>query len=171
MKKSFGWIIVAIASTLFVSCKSEQSLIEEAALGYLTAMGNYHIVEVEAYATEETIEKTLHFIEETIMPNMDSTYLRQNTPATIEIKEVKQVDDTTAEVKYVKTTPIQVQDGTLDLVKRGKEWKAQVLIEIPEVLKITHEVDSKELDEKYLGKVQLGGKKGEVPPRPRGKED
>ncbi len=171
MEKKFGWIVVAIACVFLVACKSEQTLIEEAALGYLTAMGNYHIAEAEAYATEETINQTLHFIEETIMPNVDSSYLRQNTPATIEIREINQVDDTMAEVKYVKTTPIQVQDGTLNLVKRDKEWKAQVLIQIPEPLKISHEVDSKKLDEKYRGKVQLGGAKGEVPRRSRSMED
>lgn len=171
MKRIFCWTMAAVAGLLFVACKSERSLIEETALGYLTAMGNYQIKEAEAYASEETIEVTLHFIEETIMPNMDSSYLRQNTPATIEIKEVNQIDDTTAVVKYVKTTPIQVQDGTLDLVKRGKEWKAQVIIQIPEPMKVVHESNSKKLDEKYRGKMQLGGGEGEVPPRPKTQEE
>ena len=148
---------------LFCGCKSEQTLIEDAAMGYLNAMGNYQIKEAEAYASEETIEKTLHVIEEVIMPNLDSTFIVQNTPATIEIKEVNQLSDTTAEVKYVKTTPIQVQEGSLNMVKRNKEWKAQVIIQLPEALKIHQEVDSKALDEKYKGKL-TPGKPGQAPP-------
>ena len=73
-----------------------------------------------------------------------------------------QTSDTTAEVKYVKTTPIQVQNGTLNMVKRNKEWKAQVLINIPDALKI-HNADSKKLDEKYKGKLSPG-KPGQAPP-------
>lgn len=158
--------MVAIASLLVVSCKSEKSLIKEAAYGYLTAMGNYHIKEAEAFASQETIDVTLHFIEETIMPNMDSSFLRQNTPATIEIEEVNQVDDTTAEVKYVKTTPIQVQDGKLDMVKQNKEWKAQVLIQLPAVFNITKEVDTKALEENFKGKLKAS-KPHEAPPARR----
>ena len=150
------------ASLIFSGCKSEQKLIESAAIGYLTAMGNYEIKEAEKYATEETIENTLHFIEERIMPNLDSTYIRQNTPASFEITEVNLTNDTTAAVKYVKTTPIQVQEGTLDMVKRNNQWKAKVLIQIPDVLKIEHSVDSKALDEKYKGKVKRV-KPGEAP--------
>lgn len=140
-------------------------MIEDAAMGYLTAMGNYQIKEAEAYASEETIEKTLHVIEEVIMPNLDPNYVKQNTPASIEIKEVNLLSDTTAEVKYVKTTPIQVQEGSLDMVKCNKEWKAQVLIQLPEAMKIQQQVDSKALDEKFKGKL-TPGKPGEAPPAP-----
>ena len=126
-------------------------------------MGNYQIKEAEAYASEETIEKTLHVIEESIMPNLDPNYVKQNTPASIEIKEVNQLTDTTAEVKYVKTTPIQVQEGSLDMVKRNKEWKAQVIIQLPEAIKMQQKVDAKTLDEKYKGKL-TPGKPGQAPP-------
>ena len=167
MKKS-TFITTASAIMLFLlaGCKSEQTLIEDAAMGYLTAMGNYQIKEAEAYASEETIEKTLHFIEESIMPNLDETFLKQNTPATIVIQEVNQLSDTTAEVKYVKTTPIQVQDGKLDMVKRNKEWKAQVLIQIPAFFNMTKEVDTKALEEKFKGKLKAS-KPGEAPPARR----
>ena len=131
-------------------------------MGYLTAMGNYQIKEAEAYASEETIEKTLHVIEEVIMPNLDPNYVKQNTPATIEIKEVNQLSDTTAEVKYVKTTPIQVQEGSLDMVKRNQEWKALVIMQLPDAMKIK-QADSKALDEKYKGKL-APGKPGQAPP-------
>ncbi len=166
MKKQLAVIVFALTTTLLCGCKSEQSLIEDAAMGYLTAMGNYQIKEAEAYASEETIEKTLHVIEEVIMPNLDPNYVKQNTPATIEIKEVNQLSDTTAQVKYVKTTPIVVQDGSLDMVKRHNEWKALVLIELPNAMKIQKNVDAKSLDEKYKGKL-TPGKPGQVPPTPK----
>ena len=163
MKKSLAIIVFALISVLLSGCKSEQTLIENAAMGYLTAMGNYRIQEAEAYASEETIEKTLHVIEEVIMPNLDSTFIYKNTPATIEIKEVNQLSDTTAEVKYVKTTPIQVQEGSLDMVKRNNEWKALVVIQLPDAMKIQKQVDSKALEEKYKGKL-TPGKPGQAPP-------
>ncbi|MBP5562771.1 MAG: DUF4878 domain-containing protein [Bacteroidales bacterium] len=162
MRKSF-FAISGLLALLFCGCKSEQTLIENAAFGYLYAMGNYQIKEAEAYASEETIEKTLHVIEESIMPNLDPNYVKQNTPASIEIKEVNQLTDTTAEVKYVKTTPIQVQEGSLDMVKRNKEWKAQVIIQLPEAIKMQQKVDAKTLDEKYKGKL-TPGKPGQAPP-------
>lgn len=129
-------------------------MIEQSAMGYLTAMGNYKISEAEPYATEETIENTLHAIEKYIMPNLDPNVIKQNTPATIEITDINIVNDTIAEVVYKKTTPIQVQEGKLDMVKRGDEWKAQVSIQIPEMLKIEYKADSKALDEKYKGKLK-----------------
>jgi hypothetical protein len=163
MKRSLATIVFALITALLGGCKSEQALIENAALGYLNAMGNYQIKEAEAYASEETIEKTLHVIEEVIMPNLDSNFVKQNTPASIEIKEVNQLSDTTAEVKYVKTTPIQVQEGSLDMVKRNNEWKALVIIQLPNAMKTQKQVDNKTLEEKYKGKL-TPGKPGQVPP-------
>lgn len=167
MKKTTAIIaILAVGLFMLVGCKSDQALIEDAAMGYLTAMGNYRIEEAEAYASEETIEKTLHVIEETIMPNLDKNFIAQNTPATIEIQEINLLTDTTAEVKYVKTTPIQVQDGKLDMVKQNNEWKAQVLIQLPAVFNITKEVDTKALEENFKGKLKAS-KPHEAPPARR----
>jgi hypothetical protein len=166
MKNFLVFITLALTIVIFGSCKNEQTSIEDAAMGYLTAMGNYQIKEAEAYASEETIEKTLRVIEVVIMPNLDPNYVKQNTPASIEIKEVDRLSDTTAEVKYVKTTPLQVQEGSLDMVKRNKKWKAQVLIQFPEVMKIQQNADNKELDEKYKGKL-IPGKPGQAPPTSR----
>jgi len=165
--RNIAFILCAFAMTSILSCcKSEKSLIEQTAMGYLTAMSNYKISEAEPYATAETVENTLHAIEKYIMPNLDSNVIKQNTPATIEIIDVSIVDDTTAEVTYKKTTPIQVQEGKLEMVKRDKDWKAQVNIQIPEMLKIEYKVDSKALDEKYKGKL-TPGKPGQVPPTPK----
>lgn len=138
-------------------------------MGYLNAMGNYRISEAEPYATEETIENTLRAIEKYIMPNLDSNVIQQNTPATIEITDIQIVNDTTAEVSYKKTTPMQVQEGKLDMVKRGDDWKAQVSIEIPAALKLQYEADSKALDEQYRGKLEIKDRKSSSgqPRRPR----
>ena len=167
MKKTTT-VIATLAVSLFmlVGCKSDQALIEDAAMGYLTAMGNYRIKEAEAFASEETIEKTLHVIEESIMPKLDKDFIKQNTPATIEIQEVNLLTDTTAEVKYVKTTPIQVQEGKLDMVKRNKEWKAQVKMQLPAIFNAAEEVDSKAMEEKFKGKLKVS-KPGEAPPKRR----
>lgn len=166
MKKNILSLSICLAFFCLQGCKSEQSLIEESAMGYLTAMGNYRIKEAEAFASEETIENTLHAIEKYIMPNLDSTFMLKNTPATIEIKDVTQIDDTLAEVSYVKTTPIQVQEGKLDMVKRNNSWKAQVKIVIPEALKLEKQIDVKSIEQKYKGKL-TPGKPGEVPPQPK----
>ena len=159
-------LCVFAMSSLFMGCRSEKSLIEQSAMGYLTAMGNYKISEAEPYATKETVENTLHAIEKYIMPNLDPNVIKQNTPATIEITDVKIVDDTTAEVSYKKTTPVQVQEGKLDMVKQDKEWKAQVSIQIPEMMKIEYKADSKALDEKYKGKLKVA-EPGDAPSEKR----
>lgn len=143
---------------LMTSCKSDEQMIEQNAMGYLEAMGNYRIADAEQYATTETINHTLHFIENTIMPNLDSSYLLKNTPATIEINDIQIIDDTTAEVRYTKTTPIQVQEGKLAMVKENQEWKAQVIINIPKFMNVNMSIDSvqgKELDAKYKGKLKV----------------
>jgi len=154
MKQITLLLSVFVMSLLLTGCKSEKSLVEQSALGYLTAMGNYKIAEAEPFATEETIENTLHAIEKYIMPNLDPNVIKQNTPATIEITEVSILDDTTAEVSYKKTTPIEVQEGKLDMVKRGNAWKAQVSIQIPDMLKIQYDLDKKAIEDKYMGKLR-----------------
>lgn len=159
--KTFILILLTI-SALFAGCNSEKRMIEQSAMGYLTAMGNYRISEAEPYATEETIENTLHAIEQYIMPNLDSNVVKSNTPATIEITNITITDDTLAEVSYVKTTPITAQEGKLNMVKRGNDWKAQVSIVIPEALKMQYNVDAKSLEEKYRGKLKTL-KPGEMP--------
>lgn len=151
-----GGLALAIAF-LAMSCKGDEQMIEKNAYAYLDAMGNYRISEAENYATTETINNTLHFIEETIMPNLDQNYVRQNTPATIEINQVTIIDDSTAEVAYTKTTPIQVQEGKLAMVKENQEWKAKVIMNIPQFMKASMTTDSlraKEMDAKYKGKLK-----------------
>ena len=95
--------ITSIIALLSVSCKGDEKMIETNAYGYLYAMSNYHISEAKNFATTETVNNTLHFVEETIIPNLDPNFVKQNTPATIEINQVTIIDDSTAEVAYTST--------------------------------------------------------------------
>lgn len=135
-KTNFILPLGALIMFLLSACHSEQNAVETAAYGYLDAMGNYRIKDAEAFATPATIESTLHVIEEVIMPNTDTDYIKSNTPASIEITEVIMGNDTTATVKYKKTTPIKVQEGELKLVKQSGKWLAEVFIVIPQALSL-----------------------------------
>lgn len=158
MSKIFKGVALLLSFVIMMaSCKSDERMIEKNAMGYLMAMGNYRIAEAEAYATNNTINNTLHFIENTIMPNLDSSYLAKNTPATIVINDISIINDTAAEVSYTKTTPIQVQEGKLNMVKENQEWKAEVLINIPQFMNVTTTTDSmkgKEMDARFKGKLK-----------------
>lgn len=135
MFRKSTWAILSL-SLLLMACNSEEKMIQKAAYGYLDAMGNYRIKEAEQFASKETVETTLHVVENNIMPNTDPNYIKRNTPATIEITGITKETDTTAVVSYKKTTPIQVQSGTLNLIKRDEKWQAVVLINVPQALLI-----------------------------------
>ncbi len=147
--------ITLMVALLLVSCKGDERIIEKNAYGYLYAMSNYRISEAKQYATTETVNHTLHFVEETIIPNLDPNFVKQNTPATIEINQVTIIDDSTAEVAYTSTTPKEVKEGKLEMVKENQEWKAQVIITIPKFLNIkTDTLSAEEMDAKYKGKLK-----------------
>lgn len=69
-----------------------------------------------------------------IMPHMDSSYIEKNTPATIKIKGIRMVNDTTARVAYHKDTPITHQNDSITLVKRNGKWQANVVIKVPKII-------------------------------------
>ncbi len=131
MKKITFTIIGSILLLSASNCNTERSMITRTAFDYLDAMGNYRIAEAEAYSTEQTQKETLKYIEEYIMPDMDSSYLEKNTPAKIEIKGIRMVNDSVARVAFHKTTPITTQDDTLTLHKENGQWKAHVLMRAP----------------------------------------
>ena len=131
MKKITLTIICSILLLSASNCNTERSMITRTAFDYLDAMGNYRIAEAEAFSTEQTQKETLKYIEEYIMPDVDSSYLEKNTPATIEIKGVRMVNDSVARVAFHKTTPITTQDDTLTLHKENGQWKAHVLMRAP----------------------------------------
>lgn len=123
---------------LAISCGGGEKQLKEYAYGYLDAMGNYRFDDAYDYATQETQTNTLDVIQQRIMPTTDMDYIHRNTPAEITITGVNIIDDTTALVSFHKSTPIQEQDGTLDMHKRGNRWLAHVLISLP-----SHIIDSK----------------------------
>ena len=82
------FLTAAIAAILFSACNSNENQIRKIAFGYLDAMGNYRISDAYPYATRETQENTLKFVEEAIMPNTDTNYIKSETPATITITNI-----------------------------------------------------------------------------------
>ena len=141
-------IMYCVAILLMAGCNTDEKKIENVAYSYLDAMGNYKIDDARPYASAETCEKTLDVLLHHIMPKVDTGFIVSNTPATIEVLKVSKTSDSTATVDYKKTTPIQVQNGTLDMVKEGGEWKAYVIIALPPML--TQDMsDSTALQKRY----------------------
>ena len=125
-----------ISAVVLASCgDNPQKEIHNCAYGYLDAMGNYRIEDAKPYASRQTCEKTLEVLQKSLMPKVDTNYIKSNTPATIEILGVEVLSDTTAVVNYKKTTPITVQnDGRLDMIKEDGRWCAEVIIALPPIV-------------------------------------
>ena len=121
---------------LTVACNNDERQIRRAAQGYLDAMANYRIEEAEPYATEETRNITLRFVQEAIMPNLAPNVIPDNTPASIEITSVDITTDSTATVVYTKTTPHETTNETIDLLKRNNEWRIHLVVDIPPILSL-----------------------------------
>ena len=129
-RKEMKKTLIALAALLLCSCGNKEEKISQAAYGYLEAMGNYRLEEALPYASQQTAEKTIPFLQ-TLMPHVDSAYIQANTPATITIKEVQVLTDSTAFVTFHKSTPILQQDDTLRMVKERRHWKAHVEVSMP----------------------------------------
>lgn len=129
------FLTAAIAAILFSACNSNENQIRKIAFGYLDAMGNYRISDAYPYATRETQENTLKFVEEAIMPNTDTNYIKSETPATITITNITITSDTTATVMFHKSTPSSERNNLLNMVKRDGKWQADVRIEVPKIMK------------------------------------
>lgn len=143
-------IIYVVALFLLVGCNNTAKEIEKVAYGYLDAMGNYRIEDARPYASKKTCENTLEVLQKSLMPKVDTNYIKSNTPATIEILGVEVLSDTTAVVNYKKTTPITVQnDGRLDMIKEDGRWSAEVIIALPPIV----EMDSTELQSKISSRL------------------
>jgi len=122
MKKNITLALLATA-LLLTACASDEEKIEKAAYKYSYAMANYDVDGAEKYATPETVETTLNTARE-LLPMVDTNYIKSDTPATIEIRHIQIVDDTSAVVTYHKTTPIKDFSSTLDVRKRHGRWLA-----------------------------------------------
>ncbi len=124
MKKVFFLLI----ATVFFSCccKHEQKMVEKVAYDYSYAMANYQVDEAEKYATDETKNTTLTMAKD-IVKKVDPNYIKSDTPATIEIIDVKMENDTCAVATYHKITPLKDFSDKLELRKRNGKWYAHVL--------------------------------------------
>ncbi len=128
-------LFLVISVMVLASCgNNPQKEIEKTAYDYLYAMGNYRLDDARPYASTPTCERTLDVLQKYILPKTDTNYIISNTPATIDILAVEVLSDTTAEVRYSKTTPLQVQSGKLDMVKEDGRWCAEVIINLPPIM-------------------------------------
>ena len=124
MKKIMLMLVAIIL--LSCCCKHEQKMVEQAAYNYSYAMANYQVDEAEKYATDETKNTTLAMAKG-IVQKVDPNYIKSDTPATIDIIDVKFVNDTCAVATYHKITPQKDFSDTLQLRKRDGKWLAHVI--------------------------------------------
>lgn len=110
-----------------VGCATQEQQIKKAAYNYSYALANYDISSAEPYCTPETQQTALAYAK-AMLPNVDSSYIRSDTPGKIEITAVKMQSDTTAIVTYHKTTPVKDFVGELEMRKRGEQWLAHAPI-------------------------------------------
>lgn len=129
-------LFIAAVALLFTACNSEERQIEKAAYGYLDAMGNYRIDDAEPFASQETRERTLPFVKNTLIPMTDTAYIQANQPATIVIDSVHILCPDTAKIVYTKTTPIKTLNGTIYMVKEEGQWLAYVPLVLPESVSV-----------------------------------
>lgn len=125
------------------SCNRNERNMRKVAEGYLNAMANYQIADAYRYATEETCNTTLSFVENDIMPHLAPDIISNNTPATITIDSIELSNDTTALVFYSKTTPLGDMSDQITLHKRGPKWKVHLVIETSPITGLFHSSSSK----------------------------
>lgn len=121
---------------LFSSCSNEEKKITDAAMGYLNATANYRIDDAFPFASKDTRENTLPFIKEKLLPITDTESIRANTPATIDITEIR-IGIDSAEVDYIKNTPLHTTENTILLIKEEGKWVVDVTLALPETITVS----------------------------------
>ncbi len=116
-------IVLLCLFVLLVACDSEKREIENAAYGYCFAMASYEVGSAERYCTEETKSTTIPMAK-ALVRMVDTAYIKSDTPASIEIVNVRIISDTVASVQYHKQTPIKDFIDTLEMRKRDGRWLA-----------------------------------------------
>ena len=115
-----------LATALLGACTSrEEKEMRTNALGYLQAMGDYHIDEAKPYCTRHTREitiPTLNFL----MSQADTAFINSNRPSVFTIKKIVRLSDTTASIHYHKQTPIKSINDSLLLRYEEGRWLADV---------------------------------------------
>jgi hypothetical protein len=155
-------ISLLVAAILFVAChRSDETSIEKqhivaAAQGYLDAMANYDVDAAIPYSSKETREGTIPFFK-TMIAKTDSTYIRNNTPASVHIDSVRlQPGDSTAVAFFTKTTPVQKKHQQLNLIKRDGTWQAHVITAVPQILKPHRPLTNQDIKKMGIKKVIKG---------------
>ena len=123
--KQFVLFLTVAFLFMCCGCKSDRYLAETAAYNYSFAMANYQLDEASKYATVET-QNTVLVRASQLLQKLDSSYIKSDTPATIEITNVDITSDTTAVATYHKTTPLKNFSGELELRNRDGQWYAHV---------------------------------------------
>lgn len=119
-----------IATILFASCQqlSRKRAVASNAKGFLECVANYDIAGAKNYATQETQEGTLQYIELVVLPMLTPEILDLSTPATIAIDSIDFTNDTTAQVYYSKTTPQGTSSNAIRMLKRNHKWLVDFVI-------------------------------------------
>lgn len=119
-------IILCIGTILTIACSNPQKAeIEQAAQGYLDAMGNYRIDDAAPYATRHTRENAIPTLNK-IMARSDTAYINSNRPAVITIHKTRMLSDTSARVYYHKSTPIKEVDDSVTVLLEENRWLVDV---------------------------------------------
>ncbi|MBR6291616.1 MAG: hypothetical protein IKR33_02330 [Bacteroidales bacterium] len=119
-------LVLVLGLLALMACNSEEHKVRQAAQGYLDATANYDVQGAVPYATKQTRENTLPFMEKLIALT-DTAYIASNTPATVVIDSVQMLDDTSY-VFYTKTTPIKVLSHKICVVKEDGQWLVDVIV-------------------------------------------
>lgn len=115
---------------LLTACTSDEKEIRTVAYNYLDALGNYRPTDARPYATQQTCDVTLEFME-LMVEHTDSSVYADNIPATITVGVVNIIEDTTAIAAFHKSTPSKEQEGKINLVKREGKWRVHEIANIP----------------------------------------
>ncbi|MBQ9639772.1 MAG: hypothetical protein IJV22_09500 [Bacteroidales bacterium] len=137
---------VLFTTVAFVGCQRQTTTsstspsanyndVAEIAELYLTAMGNYKFDDAKPFATQETCEQTIDFYAQTLLPNTDSNFIAQCTPATVRIDAVSN-RDTSADISFTKFSPCDTVHGHLSMRKRNGQWRAHVVIRVPDMMRV-----------------------------------
>ena len=137
MDKQIKHICILALLLIATACsnKKEKKEIERVAMGYIESTSHFEFKKAEQYATTQTINVTLKYLQ-AIMPRVDSSNIENGKQATFYVKNVQLLTDTTAFAIYHKETIHKTYDDTLHLLKENNEWKVNLVIEIPPMLAI-----------------------------------
>lgn len=119
-------LLLVLGLLVLVACNNDERKVRQAAQGYLDATANYDVQAAVPYATKQTRENTLPFMEKLIALT-DTTFIASNMPATVVIDSVQMLTDT-AYVCYTKTTPIKVHSHKICVIKEDGQWLVDVIV-------------------------------------------